>query len=91
MGLAVFHDNMPNKYSHITTATTTNLKTTAGILHAVTVNAALTGTITINDGASVIAVITNPTVGQVISYDVGFAGTLNIVTSATCDITVSYA
>lgn len=91
MGIPIFYDNMPNKYAHITTATTTNLKTVPGVLHAITVNAALTGTITINDGAAVIAVITNPTVGQVISYDVGFAGTLSIVTSATCDITVSYA
>lgn len=71
---------------YITTGTTTTLPQVNGIL--IQVNAALTGTITINDGGVAKGIITNPTVGLQFRY-YGFAGVPTIVTSTTCDITVS--
>jgi hypothetical protein len=77
-------------YAHITTATTTNLtSSTPSILYSLTNNVALTGTITIKDGTNNVAVLTNPGVGQYL-YNIGINGSLSIVTSATCDVTVSY-
>lgn len=73
---------------YITAAATTPIGTTTGIL--ITVNAALTGTITCSDVRGTFAVITNPTVGSAFRYH-GLQGTVTLVTSATCDITVSSA
>lgn len=78
--------------SYITTATTTQVAT--GIIRRVIiqVNASLTGTIAVIDGTTGttanVAVITNPTVGQPFEY-LDFQTGVRIVTSATCDITVS--
>lgn len=80
---------LPFLYKYITTGTTTNITTSPTLLHAITVNGALTGTITIKDGATTIGVITNPGVGAVFFYDIGVSS-LSIVTSAACDIVVSY-
>lgn len=52
------------------------------------VNAALTGTLTVTDGGTTKAVITNPTVGSQYRY-YGFTGAAAVNPSATCDITVS--
>lgn len=71
---------------HITAATTTNLPQAAGV--KITVNAALTGTITLTDANGTQAIITNPGVGNSFNY-FGLSGLSNIVTSATCDLTVS--
>jgi hypothetical protein len=72
---------------YITTATTTTLPVSNGLL--VQVNAALAaGTITINDAGVAVAIITNPTVGTSYRY-YGFNGAITIVTNAICDITVS--
>ena len=57
-----------------------------GIL--ITVNTALTGTITVADAGTTIAVITNPTVGSSYQY-YGFNGAITVNPSATCDITVN--
>lgn len=57
-----------------------------GIL--IQVNAALTGTLTVTDGGTTKAVITNPTVGSQFRY-YGFTGAVAVNPSATCDITVS--
>lgn len=59
----------------------------------ITVNTALTGTITLldQDGASggdTIAVITNPTVGSQFEYW-DFKNGVRVTPSATCDVTVS--
>lgn len=79
----------PYKYNHITTATTTTVKSLPGILHTVVINTpGTTNTVTINDGANVIATFT-AAAGTAI-YDVGFT-TLSITTSATCDITICYS
>jgi len=77
--------------SYITTATTTQVSGPAGKVF-IQVNAALTGTITVIDGTTGttanVAVITNPTVGSQYQYW-GFTSGVRIVTSASCDITVS--
>lgn len=77
---------------HVTTGVTTTLPQMNNM--RITVNAALTGTITVNDqsgvngAAAVIAVITNPAVGNSFVYN-GLAGIPTVVTSTTCDITIS--
>lgn len=72
--------------TYITTATTTSVSAPMGIL--ITVNSALTGTITCSDVRGTFAVITNPGVGAAFRYH-GLQGAVSLVTSATCDITVS--
>lgn len=74
---------------YITTGTTTAIATVAnGLL--VQVNAALTGTITLKAGTTTFAVITNPTVGSQYRYNgLRGQGAIAVVTSTTCDITVS--
>lgn len=77
--------------SYITTATTTQV---CGPVKRVliTVNTALTGTITVVDDVAgttaSVAIITNPTVGSCYEYW-DFQTGVRIVTSATCDITVN--
>lgn len=70
---------------YITTGATTTLPLANGI--RIEVNAALTGTITVKDGANTVAVLTNP--GIVSKEYYGFSGVPSIVTSTTCDVTVS--
>jgi hypothetical protein len=72
--------------TYITTATTTSVGSPGGLL--ITVNAALTGTITVTDGGTTKAIITNPGVGAAFRYH-GFTGAAAIVTNAVCDITVN--
>lgn len=50
------------------------------------VNAALTGSIVVKDGAATIATITNPTVGSHYSFG-QFLGICTIIPSTTCDAT----
>lgn len=82
-------------YNHISTATTTTVKSGAGTLHALTINtkgSASTATIYDNTAGSgtVIAVVdTSGATGTVI-YDVAFTTGLTVVTAATQDLTVSY-
>lgn len=79
--------------SYITAAATTQVHTGKLKKVHITVNGALTGTITVIDGTSGttadVAVITNPTVGSSYEYW-DFEEGLRLVTSATCDITVNY-
>lgn len=49
-------------------------------------NGALTGTLTVKDGSTTIAVITNPAVGNLFEYG-PFRGIASVTPSATCDIT----
>lgn len=73
---------------YVTTGTTTTIPTTNAIL--IQVNAALTGTITCAAGGNTFAVITNPTVGGKYEYSgLSGQGTITVVTSTTCDITIS--
>lgn len=88
MGIPGYNE-APFKYTHITTATTTAIKTGQGVLHTVVVNTpGTTNTVTINDGAAVIATYTAAAGTQI--YDIGFATSLSITTGAACDITVSW-
>lgn len=78
--------------SYIVAAATTQVFTGISRKVLITVNAALTGTITVIDGTSGttgnVAIITNPTVGSSYEYW-DFKDGVRIVTSATCDITVN--
>lgn len=84
--------------SHIATQTTTNVKTTPGILHSITINTPLaTGTITVYDAnagtSNAIAIIVTPTAGQpeTLFYDVVCNNGITVVTGvATQDITIAY-
>jgi hypothetical protein len=64
--------------------------TTAATGILVTVNAALTGTITLQAGSTTFAIITNPTVGSSFRYyGLRGQGAITANPSATCNITIS--
>lgn len=79
-------------YSYITTGTTTQVYTGLAKKIIIQVNAALTGSIKVIDDTTGttanVATITNPAVGNLFIYW-GFQTGVRIVTSTTCDITVS--
>lgn len=68
--------------TRITTNTTTAVKATGGTLHGVIVEVAPTGTVTFNDavGTKIILPVAFP-IGLYL-LDIGFAGKIEIVTSA---------
>lgn len=78
---------------YITTGATTQVATGAIRKVLITVNTALTGTVTVLDNTTGttanVAVITNPTVGSMYEYW-DFTAGVRIVTSTTCDITINY-
>lgn len=80
-------------YARYTSATGSVIKNGTGTLGAVIVNKALVGTVTLKDGATTIATLTNGTtapLGSVI-YNVQFGSNLNIsLTTAAEDITIAY-
>lgn len=74
---------------YIITGTTTTIADSCEAI-LITVNAALTGTITVTVGGATQAIITNPGVGAAFRYgNLTGQGTVAVVTSTTCDITVS--
>ncbi len=80
-------------YKHLTASGAVNLATNAISKVKITVNAALTGTITTSDetgtsGSPVVGIVTNPTVGSVFEYW-DFKNGVTVNPSATCDITVN--
>ena len=84
-------------YEHISTATATDVKSSAGTLHAITINTATAGSkIVVFDGEvgrQIIAEIITGSNTDPISlvYDVDFDTQLTIVTSGSAqDITVAY-
>lgn len=87
-------------FSNITTATTTTVKSGAGILHKIVINTHVaSATLTIYDNTSAastkIGTITLPSTitgegPESINYDLRFATGLTIVTSGATDITVVY-
>lgn len=87
-----------NSFAHISTATTTTVKTGAGILHSITVNTlgTVASTATVYDNTSgsgtVIAVINTLALSGSFVLDVAFSTGLTIVTTGTAapDLTVSY-
>lgn len=79
-------------YAHIVDTTQTNIWPQRAKKAIVMVNAALTGTIQVIDGTTGtvgnVGIITNPTVGSKFEYW-GFNTGVRVISSATCDITVS--
>lgn len=81
-------------YVNITSATSTQVKTGAGTLHLIVVNATAAGTVTIIDGVG----DSDPTIGQLkasvaenyYQYDLDFATGLRIVTAGASNLTVVY-
>lgn len=78
-------------YKHLTTGTTV-IKQGEGTLAAVIVNKALTGTVTLTDGATTIGILTNGTTAPLGSVLFGGAGgiqfaSLTATLSATEDLT----
>lgn len=80
-------------YKHITTGSNL-IKNGTGTLASLAINKATTGTITISDGANVIGIIAIGAAAQNFVYGIGggvqFGQQLQIVLSATEDITVIY-
>ena len=81
-------------FKHISTATTTLVKTGAGVLHNIVINTTSAGAITVYDGidntGAVIGIIAaSAPVGSNFKYGVGFKTGLTIVTAGASDITVS--
>lgn len=89
---------IPNKYNHITTNTTTDVKSTTGVLVSVIVNDANTGSITIYDdttgGTSTpVAVIGSASASRPATplyYNIRMNNGIQIVTAAADDITIVY-
>lgn len=83
-------------YLHITAATGTVVKPSTGTLAAVTVNKALVGTVTLKDGPTTIAILTNGTTAPLGSILFGGAGGIQFanltvsLTTAAEDITICY-
>lgn len=68
--------------TRITTATTTAVKTGSGILRALLVEVAPTGTITVNDGNGARLILPAAAVAGVYRLDLAMANKIEIVTSA---------
>ena len=81
-------------FNNIKTATTTVVKTGAGVLHKIVINTTAVGTITVYDNTAAsgatIATIAVSAVGPVYVYDLAFTLGLTVVTAAASDITVTY-
>lgn len=81
-------------YTNIATATTTVVKSGAGILRSITVNNTAAGAITVYDNTAgsgtKIATLKASVVEGTYEYNVSFSTGLTIVTAGASDITVSY-
>ncbi len=84
----------PCLYNHISTATTTVVKTREGVLRSIIVNTTAAGAITIYDNTSaagqVIAVLKASVAEQQFDFNCVLKTGLTIVTAAASDITVTY-
>ncbi len=86
---------MSYTHNNIASATTTVVKSGAGILHCITVNTTAAGAITVYDntsaaGTKIATIAASPVIGSTFHFDVSFVTGLTIVTAAASDITVSY-
>lgn len=81
-------------FNNIKTATTTTVKSGAGVLHKIVINTTAAGTITVYDNTTAtgttIATIAASAAGPVYIYDLAFTLGLTVVTGAASDITVIY-
>jgi hypothetical protein len=85
-----------NTFTHINSATNTQIKSVAGTFHSITINTTAAGAVTIVDtsvanctGGTTIAVFAASATIGTYTYDVGFTNGLCITTAAASDITVS--
>jgi hypothetical protein len=82
-----------NAYTHISTATSTQVKSSAGTLHNLTVNTTAAGTISIFDNTAcsgtTIAILPASVAVGTYTYDVVFTVGLCVLTGAASDVTVS--
>lgn len=83
-----------DSYSHITTSTTTVVKASAGTVKRVSVNAlgTVASTVSVQDNATVLAVINSLTLSGTWTYNIACATNITIVTTGTVapDVTVTY-
>lgn len=82
-------------YKNIATATTTVVKSGAGVLHGIVINTTAAATITVYDntsaaGTKIATIAASPVIGSTFLYDIAFSTGLTIVTAGASDITVSY-
>lgn len=81
-------------YSNISTATTTVVKASAGVLHTIVVNTTAAGAITVYDNTSgsgtKIATLKASIGENTYMFDTAFTTGLTIVTAGASDITVTY-
>ncbi len=83
-------------YAHYTAATGAVVKPNVGTLAGITINKALTGTVTLKDGATTIAIMTNGTTAPLGSVLFGGAGgiqfgSLNVsMSTAAEDVTIVF-
>lgn len=83
-------------FNYISTATTTQVKSGAGILHKIIINTPVAGTISLIDntaGSTVnigIITMTADVKPYELTYDLGFTTGLRIITSVASDVTVVY-
>ena len=89
-------DGKRTRFVNITTATTTTVKSVAGVLCRIVVNKPITlGTVTIYDntagsGTKIGTITHSGAVPYVLDYEARFSTGLTIVTSGADDITVMY-
>lgn len=80
--------------SYISTATTTTVKSNAGVLHSITLGETAAGAITVYDNTAgsgtIIAAFKASVAEQTFVLDVAFATGLTIVTAAASKLNVSY-
>jgi hypothetical protein len=84
----------PARYANITTATTTTVKSGAGVLRRIVINAGVASTITIYDsltgsGTKIGTLAASAGPGS-FSYEIGFNAGLTIVTAGASDLTVCF-
>ena len=84
----------PYNYQYISTATTTTVKSGAGVLKSITIGETAAGAITIYDNTAasgtVIGVLKASHAEQTLDFSVAFSTGLTIVTAGASKLTVSY-
>ena len=76
---------------NITTAATTTVCGTAGVLHSITVNTTAAGTIIYKDGDTVLGTLKASVAEQTFLLDICFNNSLVVVTGAASDVTIAYS
>jgi hypothetical protein len=82
-------------YQNIASATTTVVKSGAGVLKSIVINTTAAAAITIYDntagsGTKIATIAASPAIGSVFEYCVAFNTGLTIVTAGASDITVAF-